>query len=78
MKFRESVVDFNVDGNQHHFNVLHTLPDNPGCTIAECVQSWLHGAHDYTPESLCKFIRAKNFIAVTEENYQILLESLVS
>ena len=72
MKVTKSEVQFEANGKPVSFAIIHNLPNVRGLSFDDALNAWLVRTIDYTPESLCEYIRSKNtgHIAMTEEQFE--------
>ena len=75
LKLMEATCEFNVDGIQVKFKVIHNLPEIKGMSFMDAFNSCLYRTKTYTSISLCNYIKKKDdsFIAMTESQYKRLM-----
>lgn len=59
-EFILSKVQFEVDGIQYKFEIVHNLPDHFGLSLKDALTNWIYRTKEYTVESLCDYINSKN------------------
>ena len=63
-------LEFDVDKEPRRYIIINNLHEY-GLTMERVFTDWINNCADITPESLCKFIRArnKNIVCFTEDEY---------
>lgn len=75
MKIKGTQIRFKRGKKQHAFKIYHNLPTTFGLNIECAVDNWLARTDEFTPKSLCAYIKSKdsNFTAFTEDEMFFLL-----
>lgn len=56
-------IEFKVDGRPVEFSILHNCPAMRGLDIQSAFDNWVYRTAEFTAESLCRYIRSKEFNA---------------
>lgn len=71
-KLIKSDIEFNVDGKQVSFSIIHNLPEINGLSINDALENWLPRTRSFKAKDFVNYIKSKNtgHVAMTEKQYK--------